>query len=85
MFIPTPKTIISPKGLNKLSIVPPILLERPEYKKVPKTSYLIFKLHLNPTEENSPKDDFLMQNFQSGFMEDLLICLKNIRKVLISM
>ena len=85
MFIPTPKTIMSLKGLNKLSVVPPIPLERPEHKKVPKTSYITFKLCLNPIEENSPEYDFLMQYFLSGSMEDLHICLKNIKKAMVRM
>ena len=85
MFIPTPKTMTSPKGLNKLSVVPPIPLERPEHKKVPKTSYITFKLHSNPTEENSPEYDFSMQYFRSGSTEDLLICLKNIKKAIVGM
>ena len=85
MFIPTPKTMTSPKGLNKLSVVPPIPLERPEHKKVPKTSYITFKLHSTPTDENSPEYDFSMQYFRTGTTEELFTCLKNIKKVFVGM
>ena len=85
MIIPTPKTVTSTKGSNKLHVVPPIPFERKEAEKAPKTSYVTFKLRSNPTDSDSPEYDFTMKYFRSGSTEDLLICLKNIRKVLVGM
>ena len=85
MFIPTPKTMASGKGPTKLKVVPPIPLERPEHKKVPKTSYITFKLRSTPTDENSPEYDFSMQYFRTGTTEELFTCLKNIKKVFVGM
>ena len=85
MFIPTPKTTASTKGPAKLKVVPPIPLERPEHKKVPKTSYITFKLRSTPTDENSPEYDFSMQYFCTGTPEELFTCLKNVKKVFVGM
>ena len=85
MFIPTPKTTASTKGPAKLKVVPPIPLERPEHKKVPKTSYITFKLRSTPTDENSPEYDFSMQYFRTGTPEELFTCLKNVKKVFVGM
>ena len=85
MIIPTPKTVASAKGASKLKVVPPIPLERPEVEKVPKTSYVTFKLRSIPTANDSPEYDFTMKYFRSGSTEELLICLKNIQKVMTGM
>ena len=85
MFIPTPKTMASEKGPTKLLVVPPIPLERTEAKKVPKTTYVTFKLRSTPTDSDSPEYDFSMQYFRTGTTEELLLCLKNIRKVIVGM
>ena len=85
MFIPVPKMATPVKGGNKLMVVPPIPLERSDHKKVPKTSYVTFKLRSNPTDTDSPVYDFSMQYFRDGSTEELLVCLKNIRKVMTGM
>ena len=85
MFIPTPKSVASVKGSNKLMVVPPIPLERPDLKKVPKSSYVTFKLRSNPSDSDFPEYDLTMQYFWSGTTEELLVCLKNMRKVLVGM
>ena len=84
MFIPTPKTHQAKNG-SRLIVVPPIPLERPEHKKVPKTSYVTFKLRTNPSETDSPEYDLSIQYFKSGTAEELLTCLKNIKKVFVEM
>ena len=84
MFIPTPK-MSQNKNAGRLIVVPPIPLDRPEHKKVPKTAYVTFKLRTNPAESDSPEYDLSMQYFKSGTAEDLLTCLKNIRKVFVGM
>ena len=84
MFIPTPKTTTMANSAT-LASVPPIPLDRPDVKKIPKTSYVTFKLRTNPTDNDSPEYDFSMAYFRSGTAEDLLIWLKNLNKVFVGM
>ena len=71
MFIPTPKTKASIKGINKLIAVPPISVGKPEYKKVTKISYIMLKLHSNLTDNSFPEYNFSMQYFRSNATEEL--------------
>ena len=83
MFIPTPKTSTMTNG--KMVSVPPISLDRPEPKKLTKTHYVTFKLRTNPTANDSPEYDFSMVYFRSGTPEELLVWIKNLRKVFTGM
>ena len=84
MNIPTPKTTrhVENSAQNKRYVTPPIGLHRPAKKDLRKDEVLEFTLRTNPTVEASPSYKLTVPFFSRGTPEELLLLIKNLRKVI---
>ena len=79
---PTPKTMKNPT--TKRFVSPAIGLDQPALKeKLNKMQCLTFKLRSMPADENSSTYELTVPFFHSGTLEELLLFIKSLKKVIV--
>ena len=82
LITPMPKTTKNPTA--KRFVSPAIGLDQPALKdKLNKTQCLTFKLHSMSADENSSTYELTVPTLRSGTLEELLLFIKSLKKVIV--
>ena len=79
------KVVLPDTGENKQRrfVPPPVSFERPEKKELKKSEHVVMKLRSDPADADSQTHDLTVPCFRHGAVEECLLFLRALRKVLV--